>query len=131
MTVLRRAGPRTLRTYRAVRDELERFLRDHGDRLVERRSSHWIGWRSARFDRVFAEVRAGRDHLEVFLLPPCRALADPRGLAVRPPSTQGWGWFRSKVRTNGGSPRALALLVRQSYLSVRNGRVRRPSRRRG
>ncbi|HKZ98256.1 MAG TPA: hypothetical protein VJ326_01500 [Thermoplasmata archaeon] len=105
-----------------------------GDRISVRIGSHWVAWRSERSGRVFAEVRPLRGRVEVFILPLPRDLRDPGGLARKAPSTQGWGWFRSRfdIRSADGVDRAYRL-IRQSYEYGRkmgNGRTGRGSPRR-
>src|SRR3990170_357177 len=100
-------------------------------RLVERMTTGG----NRRRDRIVR--RGGRPHrkrVEVFILPRPDELSDPRRLAHRAPSTQGWGWFNSHfdlvalADVEGG-----ARLLRQSYLhAIRgaNGHASRPRRRR-
>jgi len=104
------------------------------DRIVRRVGRHWVAMRSTREGRVFAEIRPHRKRVEVFILPRPDELSDPRRLAHRAPSTQGWGWFNSHfdlvalADVEGG-----ARLLRQSYLhAIRgaNGHASRPRRRR-
>lgn len=86
------------------------------DRIEETRGRHWIGWRSARRDRVFAEVRPHRRRVEVFIRPPLRSLRNPGGLARAAPPTQGWGWFMSRFSVS--HPRQVGpafRLLKQSY----------------
>ncbi len=86
------------------------------DRLEVTESRQWIGWRSARRDRVFAEMRPSRRKVEVFILPARRQLADPRRLARNAPLTQGWGWFRTRFEVASLDQVGPAFhLIRQSY----------------
>jgi len=104
------------------------------DRLEVKESEHWIGWRSARRDRVFAEMRPSRRKVEVFILPSRRQLEDPRRLARNAPLTQGWGWFRTRFEIVSLAQVGPAFhLIRQSYehgLRRGNGRAA-PHRSRG
>ena len=104
----------------AIVNELRRRLNAvagmRRDRIEERRGRHWIGWRSARRDRVFAEVRPHRKRVEVFIRPPLRSLRNPGGLARAAPPTQGWGWFMSRFSVS--HPRQVGpafRLLKQSY----------------
>ncbi len=104
------------------------------DRIKVKRGKDWIGWASARRNRTFAELRAHRSRVEVFIRPSRRELRDPARLAESAPSTQGWGWFRSRFSVSRpGQIRAAFHLLKQSYewtLAPGNGgsASRRPSR---
>ncbi len=97
----------------------------HQDRLEVNESENWIGWRSARRDRVFVEMRPRRKKVEVFILPSRRQLEDPRRLARNAPETQGWGWFRTRFEIVSLDQVGPAFhLIRQSYergLALGNG----------
>src|SRR3989440_12639969 len=67
------------------------------DRIEEHVGRYWISWRSRNRNRVFAEIRALRGRVQVFILPGPRDLRDSAGLARRAPRTHGWGWVRSRV----------------------------------
>lgn len=104
------------------------------DRIQRKVGRYWIAIRSTKQDRVFAEIRPHGTGLEVFILPGPEDLSDPSRLARRAPSSQGWGWFRSRfeVRTQSEAGPAFHLL-RQSYLHAvagPNGRAGRRRRRR-
>ena len=94
----------------------------HGDRIREKVSEHWIGWRSTRHGRTFAEMRPFQGRVQVFILPPKRGLKDPSRLARPNPPTQGWGYFLSRfdVRTVREADAAFPL-IRQSYEHGANG----------
>lgn len=111
---------RTSETSRAIVDawyrRLDRLGRRRNDRIRKRVGVHWIAFRSDAQGRVFAEIRPRRDHVEVFILPPPNRLSDPLGLVRRAPSTQGWGWFRSRFDVVGKGQIVPAYrLLRQSY----------------
>ncbi len=95
----------------------------HGDKIREKVSEHWIGWRSTRHGRTFAEMRPLQERVQVFILPPKRGLRDPERLAKSNPPTQGWGYFLSRfeVRSVDEVEPAFAL-IRQSYERGANGR---------
>ncbi len=105
----------------------------HGDKIHEKVGEHWIGWRSTRHGRTFAEMRPLQERVQVFILPPKRSLKDPTGLAKPSPPTQGWNYFLSRfdVRTRDQIEPGFAL-VRQSYERGANGRKAhgKPPRRR-
>ncbi len=94
----------------------------HGDRIHEKVSTYWIGWRSTRHGRTFAEMRPLQERVQVFILPPKRGLKDPTRLAKPSPPTQGWGYFLSRfdVRTLDEVEPAFQL-IRQSYERGANG----------
>lgn len=105
---------------RAIVNELRERLRAlghrHGDKIVEKPGAYWIGWRSQRTGRVFAEVRPLQSRVQVFILPRHRDLSDPKGFARAAPSTQGWGWFRSRFDVLSTAQVGTAFdLLRQSY----------------
>jgi len=123
-----RAGIGTRTCLRRMLDELREFASSRNDDIVVRVMSRWISVRSRNGGRVFAELRPGKERIEIFILPAPRELGFNR-LISRAPSSQGWGWFKSKfvVDGNGGVPTALRVL-RISYLSS-FGRSKRQSRR--
>ncbi len=94
----------------------------HGDKIHEKVSNYWIGWRSTRHGRTFAEMRPLQERVQVFILPRKRDLKDPSRLARPAPPTQGWGWFltRFDVRTLDEVEPAFQL-IRQSYERGLNG----------
>jgi predicted transport protein len=94
----------------------------HGDKIHEKVSNYWIGWRSTRHGRTFAEMRPLQERVQVFILPRKRDLKDPSRLARPAPPTQGWGWFltRFDVRTLDQVEPAFQL-IRQSYERGLNG----------
>jgi hypothetical protein len=122
----------------AIVNELFRRLDAHAatrtDRIRVTRGKYWIGWASARLGRTFAELRIHRTRVEVFIRPPRKALRDSASLAERAPSTQGWGWFRSRFSV--GRPTqvdAAFRLLKQSYewtVARANGKSSRRTRRR-
>lgn len=124
-----RAGLETRACLRRMLDELSEFVSSRDDHMVVRVMSRWISVKSRNGRRVFAELRPGKEKIEVFVLPPPRELGAGRMIAMAPYS-QGWGWFKSKfvVEGNGGASAALRLL-RISYLSSLK-RCNAPSRRR-
>ena len=95
---------------------------DHGDRIREKVGPHWIGWRSTRHGKTFAEMRPLQGRVQVFILPPKRSLKDPSRLAHANPPSQGWGYFLSRldVHTVDEVEPAFAL-IRQSYERGANG----------
>ena len=103
----------------------------HGDRIREKVSENWIGWRSTRHARTFAEMRSLQQRVQVFILPAKQSLEDPARLAHRSPPTQGWGYFltRFDVRSVDEVEPAFQL-VRQSYERGADGHDgrRRPGR---
>lgn len=114
---------------RGLRKRLRGLEQRNADRITETVSPHWIGWRSRRHARVFAELRPLRGRVEVFILPRPRDLRDPSKLARATPPTQGWGWFRSRFDVNALSQvDSASRLIRQSYewtANSRNGGSRR------
>lgn len=99
-----------------LRERLRSMGHRNGDKIVERPGTHWIGWRSQRNGRVFAEVRPLQKRVQVFILPHRRQLRDPKGLAHAAPPTQGWGWFRSRFDVTSMAEVGPAFeLLRQSY----------------
>lgn len=104
-------------------DELRGYAIRHGDDIVVRVRSRWISVSSKKAEKIFAEMRPSHERIEVFLLPPPRELGDG-SLVSRPPPSQGWGWFRSKLYIDGdGDMESAARLLRISYISVlRKGR---------
>ncbi|HYM38815.1 MAG TPA: hypothetical protein VEY12_01545 [Thermoplasmata archaeon] len=104
------------------RKRIQALGHEHGDRIREKVSEHWIGWRSTRHGRTFAEMRPLQERVQVFILPPKRGLKDPARLAKSNPPTQGWGYFLSRfdVRTLGEVAPAFQL-IRQSYERGTNG----------
>ncbi len=118
-----------VRTSDASREIVGRFRKRiqalghaHGDKIREKVSESWIGWRSTRHGRTFAEMRPLQERVQVFILPPKRGLKDPTGLARPSPPTQGWGYFLSRfdVRTLDEVEPAFQL-IRQSYERGANG----------
>ncbi len=104
------------------RKRIQALAHAHGDKVREKVSEHWIGWRSTRHGRTFAEMRPLQQRVQIFILPPKRRLKDPTRLARSNPPTQGWGYFLSRfdVRTIGEVEPAFAL-IRQSYERGANG----------
>ena len=106
----------------AFRKRIQALGHAHGDKIREKVSENWIGWRSTRHGRTFAEMRPLQERVQVFILPPKRGLRDPSRLAKPNPPTQGWGYFLSRfdVRTMGEVDPAFQL-IRQSYERGANG----------
>lgn len=119
----------------AFRKRIQALGHAHGDKIREKVSEHWIGWRSTRHGRTFAEMRPLQERVQVFILPPKRSLRDPSRLAKSAPPTQGWGYFLSRfdVRLLDEVEPAFQL-IRQSYERGANGHSangrRRKARRR-
>lgn len=115
----------------AFRKRIHALGHAHGDKIREKVGETWIGWRSTRHGRTFAEMRPLQERVQVFILPPKRGLKDPTRLARPNPPSQGWGYFLSRfdVRTVDEVEPAFAL-IRQSYERSANGHRRRglPSR---
>ena len=124
---MRRAGIEMRDSLRRLLDELRDFVESKDDELVVRVMSRWISIRSKRGGRIFAEMRPSKDSVEVFVFPPPGELGSP-SLVAKAPSSQGWGWFRSKFVLDGdGGDRCALRILRISYIHS----LRRPSRRRG
>ncbi|HII40969.1 MAG TPA: hypothetical protein HA326_07120 [Thermoplasmata archaeon] len=104
------------------RKKIQALGHAHGDRIREKVSEHWIGWRSTRHGRTFAEMRPLQERVQVFILPRKRDLKDPTRLAQASPPTQGWNYFLSRfdVRTRDEVDAAFQL-IRQSYERGANG----------
>src|SRR5256884_8236829 len=103
----------------ALRERIRPAVSRRRDRIEEHVGRYWISWRSRNRNRVFAEIRALRGRIQVFILPGPRELRDSTGLARRAPRTQGWGWFRSRIEVSsldGVAP--AAKLIVQSYERV-------------
>lgn len=115
-SILQRTSDESREIVTRLREHLRVLEARHRDRIRENGSKHWIGWRSERYGRVFAEIRPFRKRVEVFILPRKQDLADPIGLAHAAPKTKGWGWFRTHFDVT--SPRDVDFafrLIRQSY----------------
>ncbi len=133
--VLVRTSDESLAIVAEFRKRIRALGHAHGDRIREKVGENWIGWRSTRHGRTFAEMRPLQARVQVFILPPKRGLKDPTRLAHPNPPTQGWGYFLSRldVRTVREVEPAFQL-IRQSYERGANGhdgpgaavRVRRP-----
>ncbi len=106
----------------AFRKRIQALGHAHGDKIREKVSENWIGWRSLRHGRTFAEMRPLQERVQVFILPPKRGLKDPTRLAKPNPPSQGWGYFLSRfdVRTVLEVEPAFQL-IRQSYERGANG----------
>ncbi len=106
----------------AFRKRIQALGHAHGDKIREKVSENWIGWRSLRHGRTFAEMRPLQERVQVFILPPKRGLKDPSRLAKPNPPSQGWGYFltRFDVRTRADIEPAFQL-IRQSYDRGANG----------
>ncbi len=106
----------------AFRRRIQALAHAHGDKIAEKVSEHWIGWRSTRHGRTFAEMRPLQERVQVFILPRKRDLKDPQRLAKASPPTQGWNYFLSRfdVRTLDEVEPAFQL-IRQSYERGANG----------
>jgi predicted transport protein len=115
----------------AFRKRIQALGHAHGDKIREKVSESWIGWRSTRHGRTFAEMRPLQERVQVFILPPKRGLKDPTALARSSPPTQGWGYFLSRfdVRTLDEVEPGFAL-IRQSYERGANGHNTHGRRRR-
>ncbi len=124
---MRRAGIETRASLRRLLDELRSFVDSRDDELIIHVMSRWISIKSRRGGRIFAELRPSKESIEVFVLPPPRELGSSSPV-MKAPSSQGWGWFKSKFvfDGDGGATSALRIL-RISYASS----MRKPSRRRG
>lgn len=82
---------------RNLERKVSRSLEARGDVLQARHTGHWVSFRSRNLKRVFAELRPHTRDVEIFLLPsPEELRAD--GWVAAAPRTQGWGWFRSRLR---------------------------------
>ncbi len=113
---VKRGGWPARRLYYALRRAL---LEGNGGDVRVKVMKHWVAFRSVKKAKAFAEVRLGKRHLEVYILPETSELSDPAGLATDVPPSRGWGWFRSRfrlARADALEP-AVALLL-QSYASA-------------
>ena len=116
VNAMRRAGPTLRASLARTMDELAEYASLHNDTLIVKVMSRWISLRSKRGKRVFAELRPSKDRVEAFVLPPPRDLA-PSRIVSRAPTSQGWGWFRSKVIMDGdGDSQSVLRLLRISYI---------------
>ncbi len=114
------------------RKKIQALAHEHGDKIREKVSESWIGWRSTRHGRTFAEMRPLQERVQVFILPPKRGLKDPRNLAKANPPSQGWGYFRSRFDVRSVREVESAFpLVRQSYERGANGHNGHGARSRG
>ncbi|MFQ5552134.1 MAG: hypothetical protein ACE5EW_00170 [Thermoplasmata archaeon] len=82
---------------RNLERKVSRSLEGRGDVLQARHTGHWVSFRSRNLRRVFAELRAHERDVEIFLLPSPQELGSD-GRVAAAPKTQGWGWFRSRLR---------------------------------
>jgi hypothetical protein len=118
----------------ALRDRVRAVAGRRGDRIVEHAGPNWTSWRSGKRDRVFAEIRALRGRIQVFILPRPSELRNGKDLARPAPRTQGWGWFRSRLEVPSITlVEPAARLIVQSYERViqgEDGGRRRPNGRR-
>ena len=127
---------RTSEESQAIVGEFRKRIRalghGQGDRIREKVGEHWIGWRSTKNAKTFAEMRPLQERVQVFILPPKRGLKDPHHLAKPNPPSQGWGYFLSRfdVRTVDEVEPAFAL-IRQSYERGANGHNGHGTRTRG
>jgi hypothetical protein len=117
----------------ALRTRVQSVTKRERDRLVEHAGAHWIAWKSRKSNRVFAELRALRGRVQIFIRPGPRELIDSAGLAQRAPRTQGWGWFRSRFEVSSSAQvEPAARLIVQSYehglRKSNGGRVKRTAR---
>ena len=113
----------------AFRKRIQALGHAHGDKIREKVSENWIGWRSLRHGRTFAEMRPLQERVQVFILPPKRGLRDPTRLAKPNPPSQGWGYFLSRFDIESLADIEPAFqLVRQSYEQGARGGKRNASR---
>ncbi len=106
----------------AFRKRIQALGHAHGDKIREKVSENWIGWRSLRHGRTFAEMRPLQERVQVFILPPKRGLKDPTRLAKPNPPSQGWGYFLSRFDVHTVDEVEPAFqLIRQSYERGANG----------
>ncbi len=109
-----------------LQERVRKRLLRLGDELELKAMTSWVSFKSRKVRRVFAEVRAHRKDVEAFILPPIEFLGEADGMAMPAPPTQGWGWFRSKLRITKKEELAAATdLILLSYT------VRREMNRRG
>jgi predicted transport protein len=107
------------------RKKIQALGHAHGDKIREKVSESWIGWRSTRHGRTFAEMRPLQERVQVFILPRKRDLRDPSRLAKPSPPTQGWGYFLSRFDVRSlDEVDAAFQLIRQSYERGLNGHRR-------
>lgn len=113
---VRRGGWPARKLYYALRKGMLQHDGENGHDVLVKVMKHWVAFRSRRKGKAFAEVRLGKRHLEVFILPATEDLLDPAGLTVDVPPTRGWGWFRSRFRlTRAESLESAMGLLWQSY----------------
>ncbi len=106
----------------AFRKRIQALGHAHGDKIREKVSENWIGWRSLRHGRTFAEMRPLQQRVQVFILPPKRGLKDPSRLAKPNPPSQGWGYFLSRFDVRSVLEIEPAFqLIRHSYERGANG----------
>src|SRR2546430_9425420 len=80
----------------ALRERIRPAVSRRRDRIEEHVGRYWISWRSRKRDRVFAEVRALRGRVQVFILPGPRDLRDSAGAARRARPAPGSGRVPSR-----------------------------------
>jgi len=111
---LARGGPKARGLYREMVRALRGYQVSRGDRFREKVMEYWIGLESERRGKVFAEIRLGKSHLEVFILPAKRQLSSWNGFVQGVSPSKGWGWFRSRlwVRSHDDLDATVRLLLK-------------------
>lgn len=111
-----------------LQERVRKRLLRMGDELETKAMISWVSFKSRDVRRVFAEVRAHRKDIEAFILPLVESPGEADGVALPAPPTQGWGWFRSKLRITREEELAVATdLLLLSY-TVRREMNRKGSR---
>ncbi len=118
----------------ALRERVQVEARRRHDRIEEHIGRHWTSWRSRKGQRIFAEIRPLRGRVQVFILPRPSDLRDAAGLARRAPSSQGWGWFRSRIEVSsmarvGPAARLIVQSYQQAAGDGNGGRMHQRTRR--
>ncbi len=120
--VLVRTSDESLEIVDAFRKRIQGLAHAHGDKVREKVGGTWIGWRSTKHGKTFAEMRPLKERVQVFILPSKRALKDPSRIAKPNPPSQGWGYFLSRFDVRDvHEVEAAFQLVRQSYERGANG----------
>lgn len=119
LNAVKRGGWAARKLYYALRRGILEVQAENGQDVYVKVMKHWVAFRSRKKGKAFAEVRLGKRHLEVFILPPTGELKDPLGSTSDVPPTRGWGWFRSRFRVTRLEAVEDALnLLQQSYESA-------------
>jgi predicted transport protein len=119
LNAVKRGGWGARKLYYALRRAVLEGHPENGQDVYVKVMKHWVAFRSKKKGKAFAEVRLGKRHLEVFILPPAEELEDPSGLTSNVPPSRGWGWFCSRFRvTRLDAVEGALKLLWQSYESA-------------